>query len=70
LAARVLLSGISQGHRRSKCAPLAGQKRCFSANAITGQTASVTGSQNLTNAAARKVQDLQGETVSITAAGR
>jgi len=35
-------------------------------NAITGQTASITGTQDLTNDELNKVQSLQGQTVSIT----
>jgi len=64
IAAARMLSGISQGTLEQVRA-MAGQNGVF-ANAITGQTASVTGSQNLTNAELGKVQDLQGETVSIT----
>ncbi|MGY9039059.1 MAG: hypothetical protein ACKVLA_14680, partial [Rhodobacterales bacterium] len=64
IAAARMLSGISQGTLEQVRA-MAGQNGVF-ANAITGQTASVTGSQNLTNAELGKVQDLQGETVTIT----
>lgn len=64
IAAARMLSGINQGTLEQVRA-MAGQNGVF-ANAITGQTASVTGSQNLTNAELGKVQDLQGETVSIT----
>ncbi len=64
IAAARMLSGISQGTLEQVRA-MAGQNGVF-ANAITGQTASVTGSQNLTNAELGKVQELQGETVSIT----
>lgn len=64
IAAARMLSGINQGTLEQVRA-MAGQNGVF-ANAITGQTASVTGSQKLTNAELGKVQDLQGETVSIT----
>lgn len=64
IAAARMLSGITQGTLEQVRA-MAGQNGVF-ANAITGQTASVTGSQSLTNAELGKVQDLQGETVSIT----
>ncbi|EAP79238.1 hypothetical protein [Sulfitobacter sp. NAS-14.1] len=64
IAAARMLSGINQGTLEQVRA-MAGQNGVF-ANAITGQTASVTGSQSLTNAELGKVQDLQGETVSIT----
>lgn len=64
IAAARMLSGINQGTLEQVRA-MAGQNGVF-ANAITGQTARVTGSQNLTNAELGKVQDLQGETVSIT----
>ena len=43
-----------------------GQQTLTFANAVTGQTVSVTGTQRLTNNELNKVQSLQGQTVSIT----
>lgn len=64
IAAARTLGGISEATIKQAQA-LAGQNGLF-ANAITGQTASVTGAQGLTNQQLGKVRDLQGETVSIT----
>lgn|GEM_PF-2580087 len=64
IAAAKTLSGINHGSLQQVQA-LLNQNAAFS-NAITGQTGSITGSQSLTNAELGKMQDLQGETVSIT----
>ena len=64
IAAARTLSGLSS-NTAAQLQALTQQSLVFG-NAITGQTGSITGTQGLTNDELGKVQDLQGQTVSIT----
>ena len=64
IAAARTLSGLSS-NTAAQLQALTQQSLVFG-NAITGQTFSITGTQGLTNDELGKVQDLQGQTVSIT----
>jgi len=64
IAAARTLTGLSS-NTAAQLQALTQQSLVFG-NAITGQTGSITGTQGLTNDELGKVQDLQGQTVSIT----